>query len=248
MKRSAGIFMVWIAVCLSACSREWGETERRKPGSGKTDLPGQGEDTAGMIRPFIPVGRVSADVMEITMSQRQIELTERLMGAIGKDPEWWLEHSKKKRGPDNALPYDPRLGMTEKEYDEFRSLRPELKKTGQTTLTVSKKGEEVYVLDGGSMGALTGIEVDLKQNVVRTPLGILAERYEIKAEPGERATAPLRKVGWRMADFKGGLEKSVDLSLGRSEKDGRGILHYSIIQGLNRAYIILIYDLPAEKK
>jgi hypothetical protein len=237
-----------------------GDEEDAKDGGervgGKKEHPGGENARAAAVRKVLPVGRVTVDAMEPDFSPRQVELSQRLAEAARKDPAWFREHLTKRAAPGEPLPYDPRLGLSKEEYDELNKLnarRPTLRKAGQATLAITRRGEDVYVLDGGrTLPELTGIEVDLKRDVVRTPRGVAAERFETKANPSQPSPpGPWSGVGWKLAvkgdaNFVGA--KIVQLTVGKAEESNRGVLYFKLLTPQERADIFLLYDLPKESK
>jgi hypothetical protein len=255
MRIPAWLLPACVTVCLLGCGRESGRKEDAKDGGesegGKKERPrGENARTAA-VRKILPVGRMTVDAMEPDFSPRQVELSQRLAEAARKDPAWFREHLTKRAAPGEPLPYDPRLGLSKEEYDELNKLnarRPSLRKMGQATLTVSRRGPDVYVFDGGrTLPELTGIEVDLKRDVVRTPRGVAAERFEIKANPSQPSPpGPWSGVGWKLAvkgdaNFVGA--KIVQLTVGKAEQSNRGVLYYKLLTPQERADIFLLYDL-----
>lgn len=121
-------------------------------------------------------GKFTVDVMELAAPPRANELNQRLKQAVGQNPNWWLEHVKK-ASPGEPLPYDARLGLSKTEYDEFLELSKKMTtvKKAEATILVVDKGDDVYVLDGGQQlqDFITGIEIDLRNDKVRTPFGNL---------------------------------------------------------------------------
>ncbi len=101
-------------------------------------------------REIVVEGRLTVDVMENALPLLATELAARMQVAIAKNPQWWAEHVKKAQ-PGEPLPYDPRIGVTESEYKEFLTLSKKmtLQKTTEATLAISRKGDDVYILDGG---------------------------------------------------------------------------------------------------
>jgi len=203
-------------------------------------------------RTVITEGSLLVDVMQLVPPRRAIELTKRLQEAARQNPEWFLEHVSRAE-PGKPLPYDSRLGLSELEYKEFLALAKEwtTQKTAEAMLLVSSGGNDVYVLDGGqALPDLTGIEIDLQHDLVRTPFGTTTERSEIHA-PEHSALGAGDGVQWRL-DVPGPdviPDRVVNLALGRLKRSGRCVLYYDVKKfgsdGLKRITYTLYYDLPA---
>jgi hypothetical protein len=200
---------------------------------------------------YIPVGSIAADVMEYGQSPRVAKLNKRKQDAILKDPLWWREHMQKQK-PGETITYDPRMGISQAEYDELKALsgKTTIRKKSDATIQVTRRGE-VYVLDGGeSLPDLTGIEIDLKQDQVRTPFGVTGKSGTLTM-PDTTPVGFWTGVRWSLgsAGEEGG--KKVSLSLGRLKASGRGIFIYYVLnpdappEEKKRVNIMLTYDLPA---
>ncbi len=197
----------------------------------------------------LPIGQITVDVMELAFPARQVELTNRMLAAIRKDPKWFAEQVKI-NSPGQALPYDPRLEVTESEYAEFLSLATQTTtmKTGETQLSISKSSENVYSLDGGeSLKDLTGIEFDLSKDQVVTPFGILAEKSDINAT--DSALGDWDGVQWKLEDVEDeGVGMVTRMSVGLLKPSGRGVIYYDVkivnTDSKSRITHVLFYDLP----
>lgn len=201
----------------------------------------------------IPVGRIAADVMEYGTPWRVTELVKRRGEAIRQNPQWWNEHMKNVK-PGERVPYDARMGLTPEEYDELQTLskKTSTRKKADATITITSKGNDVYLLDGGpSLPDLTGIEIDLKNDSVRTPFGVTGKQGAYKISESS-PTGAHTGVRWKFATPDAGDEAgaTVALSFGRLEPSSRGILIYYVKkltppEEKKRLNIMLYYDLPA---
>jgi hypothetical protein len=202
-------------------------------------------------RDVVREGRVIVDVMEIGGPPRANELAQRLQQAARENPDFWLEHLRKAK-PGEPLPYNPRLGLSEAEYTELLTLSKKLttRKKAEATLVVTTEDDEVYVLDGGqALPDFTGIVIDLKNDLVRTPFGILTERSEIDA-PDDTALGAWVGTQWKLEkpDPSGIAGTVAKLAVGRLKRSGRCVIYYDVrrisLDGKTRISHILNYDTP----
>ena len=251
MMRSRVLLAFVLVAAAAACNDS---PESSSPaGVGPQQTGSDEPDRSVDLRKLLPIGRFAVDVMDFAPSAHMVELSQRFQDAVSQRPQWLLEHAKTYE-PGKPLPYDPRFGLTEEEYAEFLALAEDLslKKKRQATLAVVKKGTDIFVLDGGnSLPELTGIEIDLKNDVVRTPFGTAMEASEVKPSSKQNATGPWRGRTWRLED--GDIDTLtgtvVKFSLGKLERSGRAILYYRVRhreagQNLQRITGVLHYDLP----
>ena len=204
-------------------------------------------------REVIVVGRLTVDVMELVIPQRVTDLTQRLLKAVRENPDWWSEHVKQAK-PGEPLPYDSRLGLSESEYNEFLALSKKMtmRKKAEATLIVSTDGDDVYLLDGGqALPDFTGIEIDLKNDLVCTPFGVATKRSEIHA-PEDSALGAWDGVQWKLENPgpNGITGTFAKLAVGRQKRSGRCVIYYDAkkfgLDEMTRISNVLIYDLPAK--
>ena len=199
-------------------------------------------------------GQLTVDVMELAASRRFTQLAGRLQKAARENPTWWLDHSKKSK-PGEPLPYDARTGLSEDEYREFLALKMTVRKQGEAKLNVKSDDlEEVFILDGGeALADLTGIEIDIKNNVVRTPFGVLTERTEIDVTDEGSALGAWVGTQWKLEnpDANGITGTVVKVGLGKVKKSGRCVVLYDVkrikLDAKMRISHILMYDVPRNK-
>lgn len=198
------------------------------------------------------------DVMQTAAPPRFVELSNKMQQAIKEKPQWWLDAVANAK-PGEPLPYDERLGMSEQEWEEWIQLGESmtLVKKEQATVRIKKQGEDVYVLDGGdTLPHLTGIEIDLKEDVVRTPFGVAAERSQIDA-PETTLPGKWSGVQWKLEELgKSSLTGTiVKFGVGTVAATGRELLYYNVKhvteEGLRegrptRIRYELLYDVPDE--
>lgn len=200
----------------------------------------------------IPVGTFPADVMEFGQSQRVTDLAKRKADAIKQDPKWFLEHMQKQK-PGEPMTYDPRMGLTPEEYDELQtqSQKTSTRKKADATITIAKGGSDLYVINGGqTLPDLTGITIDLKNGVVRTPLGVTKKHRELSM-PDSTPTGAWSGIRWEFEtpDANDQQGTTASLAIGKLHSSGRGILIYYVRkltppEEKKRVNIMLYYDLP----
>lgn len=202
----------------------------------------------------IPVGRIAVDVMEFGTPPRVAELGRRQFQARlkDKDQQWWQERDKNAKAG-GKLPYDARVGLTPTEYEELENLKkqPNIRPKAAATIAISRKGADVYILDGGpSLPELTGVAIDLKNDQVRTPFGVTSKHSALTMHESSTLGA-WSGIRWKFETPGATAETgtTVSLAVGRLAS-GRGILNYSVRkltppEEKKRVNVILFYDLPA---
>lgn len=104
--------------------------------------------------------------------------------AARKDPEWFKEFSSNSK-PGLPLPYHEKLGLTEKEYEEYRALwkQREFKEMAQTALILRKTFNDTWSLTAtGEAGTLSTLRYDPEKDSFRSPNGELERIEDINAD------------------------------------------------------------------
>lgn len=224
------------------------------PDTGKVDPATVGTSPGAYTnqRDVLVPGRLLVDVVDIDVPPRILELTQRLLHAIRENPDLWTRLANQ-AGPGEPLPYDPALGLSEAEYELLlvSDHQTRTRKYADATLVITEDESDVLRLDGEELlPELTGIEIDLDENVVRTPFGLLTQRTEVDA-PKESIHGAWKGTQWRHQS--GTLYEFTDVrfAVGRLGKDGRCLLYYEVkrFDGIEKTRIsrTLYFDSPGEE-
>jgi hypothetical protein len=206
------------------------------------------------VEGLFPASGETMDVLELKYPARMEELFGKLNKAIKKDPEWWQSHVRKAT-PGSPLPYDERMGMTEKEYEEFLVVGKSatLEKVKSINPEIKYNGQQLEIHFGKDLPGLEKVVVDLDKDIVTTPMGAANERSTIEATDGQKVTGPWDGVQWMLqeVDRKAGKQTVITVAFGKLKKSGRGLLYFDFKQSGKNAkppfFYVLQYDLKAAK-
>ena len=112
--------------------------------------------------------------------------------AAAKEPEWFKEHSKK-AAPGVPLPFDPKLGLTEAEYDEYLKLwdAREFKAVEAVVLQLKEASDGKWSItaavggggkEGGGSLPISTLKYDPEKDVFMSPNGILKRLEDVTAD------------------------------------------------------------------
>ncbi len=112
----------------------------------------------------------------------------------------------------------------------------------QSVMAIRANGDDSYLLDGGdTLPDLTGIVIDLKKDLVKTPYGVAQTRTAVDA-PDTSAFGAWTGVEWKGED--------VTFALGRLKATGRAVLWYDVMSDTGKGPVALMrvlnYDVPAK--
>ena len=227
---------------MSSGEEEGGSAEKRQ----KTFDPDE-------LLALFPSDTISVNVLTLSPSPRLHELSVKIQAAAKNDPVWWMAHVKKaeKGGP---LPYDTKLGITQDEYSEFLALAGKVtaKKVAEANLKVSKE-DRVIKFDGlDGMSDLSGIELDLDKDLVRTRDGVIDESTAVRTG-SESVLGAWVGRGWRhrYIDPTTGSVKVLAFAVGKLLDSGRTVLQFDVKRASgDEAKVhgrIITFDMPAPK-
>ena len=177
---------VWmLAICIIPAIA-WGCGENGKEAQNHVENNGSEAPKETEWLHWLPTDEISVERVDVELPPRLVELTNKLKLAMEQNPDWAMEHVKKAQ-LGKPLPYDPRLGLTKEEYDEFLSLADikERKVVGSGTLVVKPLSANLYQLDTrGTIPDLDGITIDLDKNVVTTPHAVCSDYSQPRVTKG----------------------------------------------------------------
>lgn len=104
--------------------------------------------------------------------------------AAKKDPEWFNEHSKKS-APGVPLPFDPKLGLTKEEYDEYIRIweKREFKPVEPIVLQLKKSPDGTWAITtAGGAFAIATLKYDPAKDIFISPNGEMKRLEDVKAE------------------------------------------------------------------
>ena len=112
--------------------------------------------------------------------------------AASNDPAWFKEHSKKAE-PGVPLPYDPKIGLTQAEYDEYLKLwdAREFKAVEAVILQLKEASDGKWSItaalggngqEGGGSLPISTLKYDPKEDVYLSPNGTLKRLEDVKAD------------------------------------------------------------------
>lgn len=125
------------------------------------------------INSLLPTGEYIVDIMdEVTMSPRRQELQEKFMTAMKENQAWFLEQQKIVETTGKGISYDPRLGLTEAEWEEYKKFIDSMSdmqvvSSGTAKVTVTKTDETVSFKSDGKLSYLNETTIDLKNKEVK---------------------------------------------------------------------------------
>jgi len=187
------------------------------------------ESVGAEVRPLLHRGTLKAEVMESWSPRRLRELNKRVQHAILANKDWWrdqLAHTK----PGEAVPYDPKLGLTPAEYGEFVTLMQDsvfLRPARTIDLVVLSTPAGWKFGKATPIPGLRGVEIDTLKNEVHTTFGDLKEADPVKAGPNQRTTGPWGGPCWKIgsADDKDGSVGK--FAIGKLVDSGRTVIYFT---------------------
>lgn len=200
------------------------------------------------VADLLPTNESEVDVM--WFPERFVELMKKLDAGVKENPGAFMVDVLKAK-PGEPIDYDPRLGLTEEEYNEFLRLSRELKFVKLTTVPIKvHHTAEGVELDGGDLlPQLTGITFDPDNKKLKTPFGVCTKATDVRASDEQTRTGRCNGVQWECEQLF--PPSRVRLMLGKLEESGRGLLIYDArgFEGFRpkRVSCILTYDLPPAK-
>lgn len=186
---------------------------------------------AGDIADYLPKGDViHGRVMELTAPREVQTLSQKLQTAMQNDQEWF-EAFIAENAEVRPLPYHPRMGLTEVEYQRFLELAEivEMQQIGSVTLTIKRLEDgSVQLVSEGDSTPLNDVRLLPGKGFVETSYGELNEFSEI--DQGNPDSPTGRWVGsqWQKSERTSDTLVAVKLAIGKRTDHGDGIIYYDV--------------------
>jgi hypothetical protein len=124
------------------------------------------------LNALLPSGEFVVDIMDkIKMTPRSQALQNKFMAAMKADPDWFLQQQRLVKETGKEPPYDARIGMTEAEWNEYKSLMNNLENmeaepSGSETITISNIGGSIHFKATGKLEYLNFTSIDMLKKEV----------------------------------------------------------------------------------
>ncbi|NDI36636.1 hypothetical protein [Chengkuizengella sediminis] len=153
----------------------------------------QYEESAQFVYELLKTGQFNADYLEeqtvppenINLTLEEIDiLADTILTNMQEDMDWYnSEINKLEVG--EKLPYDPRFGVTEDEYNLVMDMSEqiELVKTREGQLKIKKVDGKIAIVGKDTGNVLTKVGIDLVNNKILTEFG--TAKYDRKIEANE---------------------------------------------------------------
>lgn len=153
---------------------------------------------------LLPTGEYTVDIMdELTVSPRRHELQEKFIQAARANSEWFLQQQTITTQTGEGISYDPRLGMTEEEWEEYKKFMDSMSdmqvaSSGTVKVVVSKKNDIITFKSEGKLALLNNTSIDTKNKTVKVNNSILPLKDTICVTNADNVF----KTGWRGYKFQ----------------------------------------------
>ena len=151
--------------------------------------------------------------------------------AARKDPEWYEKFSKESP-PGVPLPFHPKIGLTQEEYDEYRALweKREFKVVEPLVLQLKETKEGVWVIRSvGKANPISTLRYHADKDVFISPNGTLERSEDVKADP-ESTLREWSGHEWQMDDETSLGTTMENVAIGQSGDGKYGMLIYRLTE------------------
>ena len=130
-------------------------------------------------------GTYKVDLMAIDYPFETKVLMAKMAEAIAKDTAWFINYLNDNMNASGKLKYDPKLGLTQAEYDSMQNGMSEGKqyvKTGEAIMTVVNNGSSIQFKGTGDITAISKLVIDMKNKTVTYGNVSIPYKNEIHAD------------------------------------------------------------------
>ncbi len=181
---------------------------------------------AGLLQPGVAK---RAQIGMVVPPQEIDKYLVKVEAAARKDPKWFSEFSSASK-PGLPLPYDERIGLTKEEYAEYLALwnKRDFKSLEDVTLMLRESTSGTWVITStGGASTLTTLRYVEKEDVFRSPNGVLKRIEDINADPASILGAWSGNE-WKFEDETGLGKTKENFALGRYADKKYGLVVYRV--------------------
>ena len=145
-----------------------------------------------------------------------------------KNPEWFKEYSAKAK-PGVPLPFHENLGLSTKQYAEYRALwdKREFKAIQKVGLRLEAIGDQWRILVTGEGARISLLRFDAKKGVIVSPNGELKRIDDIDAD-ADTILGAWKGAEWKFEEETGLGKTKENLALGNTADKKFGFLVYRL--------------------
>ena len=196
------------------------------------DLAGAAEPATERVDGVLPkAGITEAAYVQIERDPAVDDYVRRMRDAREKNPEWFLEYSKKHQTSDTApLPYHENFGVTKEEYERFSQPMNHYREVQRKQIEIERRDHDVKVqLDfQGDDLLLTKVTLNLADGSAATR-ELLQRKEFVDLAVASLPPGPHRGVAYGTANARFAATKTREsLVIGELKDKNSGIIHYAL--------------------
>lgn len=180
----------------------------------------------GVLEKYLkPGATIAADVVTVQPPQEINEYLKKVDAAAKADPAWFSAHAKGAT-PGVPLPYDPKLGLTEKEYKEYIALwdARDFQSLEKVVVKLEEQGDLWQIQVSGPGMPIRLLRYDAKADNWISSNGTLKRIEDIKADP-KSILGAWSGQEWKMEKEDPLVRAKENIAIGKDD-EGFGLLIY----------------------
>lgn len=179
----------------------------------------------------LPEGELVKGATTVVLPPPEIEKYLALVQAAAQqDPEWFAEHSRS-TAPGVPLPYDPKLGLSQEQYDEYLELwdKREFKAVEPVILSLRQDSQGMWLINGsagpGTSVPISTLKYDPEKDVWISPNGTMERLEDVKADQRSILGA-WSGYEWRFEEENSLGKTKENFAIGQTGDETYGLLIY----------------------
>ncbi|MDP5276120.1 hypothetical protein [Chengkuizengella axinellae] len=200
----------------------------------------QYEEPAQFVHELLKSGQFTVDYLEeqvappqdSSLSQEEMDkLADTMLTNLADNMDWYQSEMEKLELSDqDKLPYDPKFGITEEEYNLLSNVwdQIELVKTREGQLKIQKVDGKIGIAGKSTGNVLTKVGIDLENNKILTEFGIATYDRKIEANENQILTGIWNGYCWKIAESTHDFEflfTDLNICIGQLVESGETIIY-----------------------
>lgn len=189
---------------------------------------GQAKVPAPLSSYLVADKNYQGEIITVVPPKEIEEYIEKVKERASKNPEWFAEYSENAK-PGVPLPYHENLGLSEKEYAEYRALwdKREFKVLQKVGVRLEQVGDQWRILVSGAGAKISLLRFNPADGTVISTSGKMERLEDIDAAP-ETILGAWKGAEWRFEDQNGLGTTKENFAVGKTADKKHGMLVYRL--------------------
>ena len=202
---------------------------------------------SGPLDPYLPKdGVIKGHVVTLRVAPEDQAISKQFQLAVQNNMDWF-KHYVTANQAGVPLPYNPKMGVTEAQYQRLMHLKAEIQKQAPIDIIVRRgaDGSLAFTSTDSAAASLQGTTFPPDEKIAETPYGKLTIFTPIHQKDANAPFGIWNGAEWTRVAEGGSEQPSVKIAFGKMEPSGEGLFYYQVAATMDKPEqsLIVVYPL-----